>query len=64
MGRKQIFADDFVFGLKEDVRADLDEFEARLKEMLGEVFNSKVPFNQTQNTDICKFCSFKDICHR
>jgi hypothetical protein len=64
MGRKQIFADDFVFGLKEDVRADLDEFEARLKEMLGEVFNSNVPFNQTQNTDICKFCSFKDICHR
>lgn len=64
MGRKQIFAEDFSFGLADDVRPMLDEFEARLKEMVSELFDRNVPFSQTTNTDTCKFCAYKQICHR
>lgn len=64
MGRKQIFGEDFSFGLADDVCPMLDEFEARLKEMVGELFNRDVPFSQTTNSDTCKYCAYKQICHR
>ncbi len=64
MGRKQIFTEDFDFGLAKDVRPILDEFEARIKEMVSELFNRDIPFSQTTNSETCKYCAYKQICHR
>jgi RecB family exonuclease/RNAse (barnase) inhibitor barstar len=64
MGRKQIFGENFDFGLAGDVRPMLHEFEARLKEMVGELFNRDIPFSQTANLETCKYCAYKQICHR
>jgi radical SAM protein with 4Fe4S-binding SPASM domain len=41
-----------------------DQFALKLKEKLNELFDSSVPFRQTENTDNCKYCSFKGICQR
>lgn len=43
---------------------EFSEFEARLKAVLTEIFNPEVPFSQTENTDNCKYCSYKDLCYR
>jgi CRISPR/Cas system-associated exonuclease Cas4 (RecB family) len=70
MNRLNLFDEDFRFGLKiggkyvEDVRPFLDEFEAGLKEMLEELYNPDVPFTQTKDTDICRYCSYREICYR
>ncbi|MCX7636519.1 MAG: PD-(D/E)XK nuclease family protein [Cyclobacteriaceae bacterium] len=64
MGRKQIFADDFRFGLTDDARPMLDEFEARLKDMISELFSREVAFTQTSNVNTCEYCAFKRICYR
>jgi CRISPR/Cas system-associated exonuclease Cas4 (RecB family) len=42
----------------------LDRFESLLKSMLQKIFDTEVPFRQTDNTDNCKYCTFKQICNR
>lgn len=39
-------------------------FETLLKETLLELFNPEVPFEQTQDSERCKFCDYKEICQR
>ncbi len=42
----------------------LSLFEENLKEVLSELFDKKIPFEQTKNIDNCKYCDYKDICGR
>ncbi len=64
MGRRQIFNKDFTFGLKDDVRSELENFEAELARLAGELLDRQVPFDQTKLNKVCAYCSFKGICYR
>jgi hypothetical protein len=70
LNSKIIFDDEKEFGLKlnkvliTDVREQLPEFEARLKDLLEELFDPEQPFDQTTNIENCKFCPYKRICYR
>ncbi|MBX2962225.1 MAG: PD-(D/E)XK nuclease family protein [Cyclobacteriaceae bacterium] len=65
-----LFDDDAEFGLKmskeklRDVQTVLPEFEARLRELLEELFNPETVFDQTEETNNCKYCPYKRICYR
>jgi len=41
-----------------------DEVKDRLKTLLGELFNSKIPFKQTEDLAKCKNCPYKNMCGR
>lgn len=47
-----------------DARPFLAEFENMLSELLGEIFNPDMPFDQTDNLDKCRYCSYASICNR
>lgn len=40
------------------------EFDRLLAAKIGELFDLDVPFTQTEGTDSCENCDFKDICRR
>ena len=42
----------------------LEKFESVLKSILNDIFNSEIPFYQTEKIDNCKFCPFASICNR
>jgi hypothetical protein len=42
----------------------LGKFESLLKSILNDIFNSEIPFYQTEIIDNCKFCPFTSICNR
>ncbi len=42
----------------------LEKFESLLKSILNDIFNSEIPFYQTEIIDNCKFCPFTSICNR
>ncbi len=70
INRLSLFDRKFEFGLKMnkklvgDVRALLPEFEEHLKVLLEEIFNPVESFTQTENIETCRYCAYKDICHR
>jgi CRISPR/Cas system-associated exonuclease Cas4 (RecB family) len=70
ISRTGLFDDDFSFGFKmakqliTDAIPLMPEFEARLKELLEELFNKEVPFAQTSETELCRYCAYKNICYR
>jgi hypothetical protein len=70
ISRTGLFDDDFSFGFKmakqriTDALPLMPEFESRLKELLEELFNKEVPFAQTTETDLCRYCAYKNICYR
>ncbi|MDO4754742.1 MAG: PD-(D/E)XK nuclease family protein [Parabacteroides sp.] len=39
-----------------------DEFEQGLRNCLDEIFGKDTPFTQTNNSKVCSYCPFKDIC--
>ena len=41
-----------------------DRFKELLDELLQEIFNPEVPFDQTEELDKCSYCDFKAICKR
>jgi len=41
-----------------------DHFEAHFRELLEEIFDLTIPFNQTTNEDHCKYCSYRKICRK
>ncbi len=47
-----------------DASVILDDFEARLNEVVTEIFDPGKPFFQTEITETCKFCPYKAICYR
>lgn len=42
----------------------LNEFEIHLKQFIQNIFDTKLPFLQTDNIDICEYCAYKSICNR
>ncbi|HEX6225381.1 MAG TPA: PD-(D/E)XK nuclease family protein, partial [Chryseolinea sp.] len=70
INRMNLFDDDFKFGLMvgktfvDDVEPLLPEFHTRLKELLDELYDPNVPFDQTTDVELCKFCSYQGICYR
>lgn len=70
--RMNIFDEEFSFTLKmgmgkepvNDAGPLFDEFEARLKNLLEEMFDPAQTFRQTSNSDNCKYCPYKGICYR
>ena len=69
---REIFDDDFEPFLrsKEIGNASVefvsfaDKFEQHLRQLLEEIFNTDIPFQQTTNADACKYCPYKQICRR
>lgn len=70
INRMNLFDKNFQFGLKvgktyvEDVDPLLGEFELHLKKLLEELFDPEVSFDQTTDTEICRFCPYEAICYR
>ena len=67
---KQFFQTDFDYRLKRngipipDSRDYLPEFEAKLVNLLEEIFGMNHSFDQTEDLKKCTFCDFKGICGR
>lgn len=70
INRMNLFDEGFTFGLKigrqpvDDVEALFPEFEENLKALFEELFDPGQPFDQTANTDYCKYCAYSQICYR
>ena len=41
-----------------------NEFNLMLKNCLEEIMNPEVPFIQTENRDVCKYCAYSGVCNR
>ncbi|WP_300702679.1 PD-(D/E)XK nuclease family protein [Bacteroides sp.] len=41
-----------------------DEFRERLQELLQEIYNPDIPFDQTENTKRCEYCDYRSLCKR
>jgi hypothetical protein len=72
---KEVFQDDFNPYLQQgeprkpkievnDYREYRDDFESHLSTRLMELFDSEIPFDQTDDLDKCKICPYVDICGR
>jgi hypothetical protein len=48
----------------EDISAYLPEFKEQLDTLLEEIFNSSIPFTQTENLKNCEWCAFRELCER
>lgn len=70
MNRLNLFSDDFVFGLAQNKKVVTDatpllvEFEEGIKKTLSEIYNPKIPFAQTADQNVCRFCSYHQLCYR
>ena len=42
----------------------LQEYEDRLRMLLEEIADPKIPFSQTEDADRCTYCPFKEMCGR
>ncbi len=41
-----------------------EEFYRELSNTIDSLFNPEIDFTQTANSDMCKYCTFKDLCGR
>ncbi|MBN2165980.1 MAG: PD-(D/E)XK nuclease family protein [Marinilabiliaceae bacterium] len=41
-----------------------DEFNEQLKKTLADLFNFNIPFHQTEETKICEYCTYKQLCNK
>ncbi|MEX1238123.1 MAG: PD-(D/E)XK nuclease family protein [Cyclobacteriaceae bacterium] len=70
INRINLFDDDFQFGLQigkqhvNDAAEIFPEFKERLKALLEEIYDPEKPFDQTTNTENCKYCPYSQICYR
>jgi hypothetical protein len=70
INRMNLFDEGFTFGLKlgkqtvDNVEDLFPEFVANLKALFEELYDPAQPFDQTANTDNCKFCPYSQICYR
>ena len=47
-----------------DIREYLSSFEELLIDKMNEIFDKKLPFEQTNDIEICKYCSYRNICNK
>ncbi|UII24490.1 PD-(D/E)XK nuclease family protein [Fulvivirga maritima] len=52
------------FGEVNNAELFLAEYTEHLKELLAELFDPEVPFDQTDDEQKCKFCAYSNICAR
>ena len=74
MNRRNLFAGNFEFGHKmgtwpkavriDDARPLLVEFGSRLQDLVEEMFDPAVPFQQTPEPKTCMWCAYKSYCRR
>ena len=70
INRMNLFDRNFQFGLKvekryiDDIDEFIPEFEGHLKQLLEELFDPNVAFDQTTDPETCKFCPYQNICYR
>lgn len=70
INRMNLFDKDFKFGLKvgknfvEDVEPLLHDFDRHLKTLLEELYDPNVPFDQTTDLELCRYCAYQRICYR
>ncbi|HAZ26865.1 MAG TPA: hypothetical protein DCY95_21735, partial [Algoriphagus sp.] len=38
------------------------DFQTKLKELLEELYNPEIPFDQTEVLKKCEYCPYKEIC--
>lgn len=41
-----------------------DEFRERLQQLLREIYDPEIPFDQTEDTKQCEYCDFRKLCKR
>ncbi len=41
-----------------------NDFEVLLRSLIEEIFNTDLPFVQTENEEHCKYCSYRQICRK
>jgi len=68
-GARSVFLDDFdplftIAGGYLNYQANAVEFENGLKQLLGEMLDPNVPFSQTDDEQMCKYCQYNGICNR
>jgi CRISPR/Cas system-associated exonuclease Cas4 (RecB family) len=67
---KEIYSQDFSPYLQlnnsevHDYREFAEEFEQGLRELLEEIVNPLVPFDQTEDKKKCTYCAYKELCGR
>jgi RecB family exonuclease len=70
LNRSTLFDEDAAFGFTmnkkrvTDIMPLLPEFEQYLVKLIDEIFDLEVPFDQTDVMETCRYCPYKDICHR
>jgi hypothetical protein len=70
INRMSLFDRDFQFGFRmdgsyvDDIVPHLTDFKAELQKLLAELFDRSVPFDQTDNVEVCRFCAYRGICYR
>jgi hypothetical protein len=70
MNRVNLFSEDFAFGLQQshgslqDATPLLAEFEEHVKQLLSEIYDPAIPFDQTDDQEVCRFCAYSQICYR
>ncbi len=47
-----------------DISFYQEAFEAGLRAVFSELFDSHIPFSQTEDISACKHCPYKGICQR
>ncbi|MBL0343247.1 MAG: PD-(D/E)XK nuclease family protein [Bacteroidetes bacterium] len=45
-------------------QATIDAFSERLSLLLDEIYDSSIPFSQTEDVKRCEYCPYKNICQR
>ena len=48
----------------DNIQPFMDSFTEKLNEVIKEIFDPLVPFSQTEDENICKWCTFKEVCRR
>ena len=48
----------------EDFNVYRDEFSEKLTELIREIFDAEVPFEQCTELELCRYCTFRAICRR
>ena len=68
---RDLFSDEFRWqiedkenGFVNDFRDYVEEFEDILQQLLSEIWDRDVPFDQVEDHDKCKYCPYIGICNR
>lgn len=57
----------YILSIGKDIHLNkeyLQKFEQLLSSAISSIFDSDDPFLQTENSDHCKYCTYKDLCRR